>query len=79
MPSDKVPLTDTDRLDFLSRQKFTRWVGYDISGDNYDGEVVWPVFGGMDFRAEVDRAMKECNSEPAQSSESGTMKTDSPT
>lgn len=47
--------TDTQRIDFLNRQTWTRWVGYDTASG---GHMTWPVFKGDDFRAEVDRAMR---------------------
>jgi hypothetical protein len=46
--------TDKIRMDFLQRQHWTRWVGYDTAG----GHVVWPVFSGDDFRAEIDKAIE---------------------
>jgi hypothetical protein len=41
-------------MDFLQRQHWTRWVGYDTA----DGHVVWPVFSGDDFRAKIDEAIE---------------------
>ena len=46
-------ITDKERMDFLQKQKFTRWVGY----NKPNGYVVWPVFSGADFRSEVDKAI----------------------
>lgn len=46
-------MTDTDRLDWLNKQKFTKWVGYTIK----NGNVVHPVFDGQDLRKAIDDAM----------------------
>lgn len=46
--------TDTERLDFLQAQRFTKWVGYDMGAL---GACVWPVFGHTDLRAAMDAAM----------------------
>jgi len=46
--------SDTERLDFLSRQNITNWVGYSYG----NGRCYWPVFRGRDLRDEIDRAMQ---------------------
>lgn len=41
--------TDTERLDFLNAQGFTKWVGYGTEKNN----KIWPVFPGGDLRTEI--------------------------
>lgn len=52
---NRKPRTDADRLDFLQRQSFTRWVGYDHTPR--PGYTTWPVFAGENLRSAIDRAM----------------------
>lgn len=47
--------TDTERLDFLQRQHWTRWVGFDVQNGRI--QTTWPVFAGDDLRAHIDRAI----------------------
>ena len=54
----KGKYTDQQRIGFLSKQTFTRWVGYDHKDG---GHTIWPVFSGDNFRAEIDRAMDSYN------------------
>lgn len=49
-------ITDADRLDFLSRQHFTRWVGYDSPDGN--GYTIWGISAGDDLREQIDIAME---------------------
>ena len=55
-----MEITDKERLDFLQAQKITRWVGfhYGENGTELGGRVTWPVFPGMDLRAEIDAAIE---------------------
>jgi hypothetical protein len=46
--------TDTERLDFLQKQGYTRWVGYGV----WENNTTWPVFPGGDLRKEIDIAME---------------------
>ena len=51
--------TDTERLDFLAQQHFTKWVGYDtptIDKDLIGGTCIWPVDG--DVREHIDKAIE---------------------
>ncbi len=49
---------DNERMDFLERQHFTKWVGYSHP-DNALHSTVWPVFGtGLgSLRSQIDKAM----------------------
>lgn len=58
-----MAITDKQRIDFLARQKFTRWVGYDTE----NGYCVWPVFENGDLRAEIDWAIKKSAQQSVQS------------
>lgn len=53
----KKTITDKQRMDFMERQGFTRWVGWGTS----ERCTVWPVFEKDSFRSEVDRAMRAAN------------------
>jgi hypothetical protein len=50
---------DNERMDFLERQHFTKWVGFNHL-DNALQSTVWPVFGtGLgSLRSQIDLAMK---------------------
>ena len=63
-------ITDKQRLDFLSKQNWTRWVGYtdpkgcgwSVNGGPYTWKpscTTWPVFPGMDLRKEIDQAIEQ--------------------
>ncbi len=45
--------SDTERLDFLQRGKWTRWVGCNTR----NGHEVMPVFAGGDLRKWIDHFM----------------------
>lgn len=54
-------ITDKDRMNFLETQTFTRWVGHGWHREgNTRHSTTWPVFKGMSFRAEVDKAILSC-------------------
>ena len=46
---------DKKRLDFLTKQNITKWVGFSFENQS----CVWPVFLGENLRSEIDLAMKE--------------------
>jgi hypothetical protein len=63
--------TDTERLDFLQRQRITRWVGYsgwqpwtDWNGNpsRIETRAMAPVFPGDDLRKAIDREMDAAES-----------------
>lgn len=60
-------ITDTQRMDFLARQRWTRWVGF----DHADGHTstTWPVFAGDDLRGQIDLAMRDAERDASMKNE----------
>jgi ABC-type transporter lipoprotein component MlaA len=51
-----MAITDKQRMDFLERQHWTRWVGADVGPGHH---VVCPVFGGESFREKLDHYIRQ--------------------